>query len=163
RQMVSTGNFHAGALALACESLALALAQVAQAAQQRVLRLLEPRTSGLPQGLTTHADRAGLGPLSLTLSTACSEIRLLAMPASLHGQPLADGVEDVGPQTPLVVSRLAHLVARLGDVVAIELLTAAQACDLREQPLWAPAVARLYLAVRETSPTLDDDRPLGRE
>ena len=60
--MVSNGNFHVAALALAFEGLGLAVAQLALAAAQRVLRLLEPRRSGLPLGLTRRDDRAGLVP-----------------------------------------------------------------------------------------------------
>jgi histidine ammonia-lyase len=161
--MVSTGNFHTAALALAFESLGLALAQAALAATQRVLRLLEPRRSDLPLSLTRRADRAGLFPLGITLSATWAEIRALAAPALLDGLTLADGVEDHAPQTPFVVAKTARLAALASRVTAIEMLVAAQAVDLRGDLPCAAPLRRLHAAVRETSAPLDDDRPLGGE
>jgi histidine ammonia-lyase len=162
-RMVSNGNFHVAALALAFEGLGLALAQLALAAAQRVLRLLEPRRSGLPLGLTRRADRAGLVPLGITLSHTWAELRALAAPVLLDGLPLADGVEDHAPQAPAVVAKTARLVALAARITAIELLVAAQAVDLRGIALTSEPLRALHAAVRETSATLDDDRPVGGE
>ena len=161
--MVSNGNFHVAALALAFEGLGLALAQLALAAAQRVLRLLEPRRSGLPLGLTRRDDRAGLGPLGITLSHTWAELRALAAPVLLDGLPLADGVEDHAPQGPAVVAKTDRLLALAARVTAIELLVAAQAVDLRGSTLASEPLRALHAAVRATSATVDDDRPLGGE
>jgi histidine ammonia-lyase len=161
--LVSNGNFHVAALALAFEGLGLAVAQLALAAAQRVLRLLEPRRSGLPLGLTTRGDRAGLVPLGITLSHTWAELRALAAPVLLDGLPLADGVEDHAPQAPAVVAKTDGLVALACRITAIELVVAAQAVDLRGRSLTSEPLRALHAAVRDTSATVDDDRPLGAE
>src|SRR4051812_5510456 len=156
--LLSNGNFHVAALALAFEGLGLAVAQLALAAAQRVLRLLEPRRSGLPLGLTTRDDRAGLVPLGITLSHSWAELRALAAPVLLDGLSLADGVEDHAPQAPAVVAKTARLVALAARITAIELLVAAQAVDLRGTDLTSEPLRALQAAVRETSAGVDDDR-----
>jgi histidine ammonia-lyase len=164
-EMRSTGNFHTAAVALAAEGLGLGLAQLAASAVQRVARLLEPRTSGLPLGLTPRDDggRTGLGPLGLPLTALWAEIRQLASPACLEPVALADGIEDHVPHTPVVLQKTARLVAAVARVVAIELVVAAQAVDLRDGVRLPEPLAALHAAVRDDVAFLDDDRPLGVE
>jgi histidine ammonia-lyase len=164
REMRSTGNFHTAAVALAAEGLGLALAQLASSALQRVARLLEPRHSGLPLGLTpSGGDRTGLGPLGLPLTALWAEIRRHAAPACLEPVSLADGIEDHAPHTPAVLQKTAQLVAAAARVVAIELAVAAQAVDLRGDVTLRPPLAAVHGAVRAEVAFVDDDRPLGTE
>jgi histidine ammonia-lyase len=163
-EMLSNGNFHSAALALACEGACLALAQLGWLAIQRTQRLLDGRSSGLAPSLTPiGADRVGVGVLTVPLMQIHSELRHLALPAALDTPAVADGVEDHAGGALLAARKLARVVDRLERVIAIELAVAAQAIDLRGSALAAPAMAALHGAVRSVVATLDDDRPLGAE
>jgi histidine ammonia-lyase len=86
-----------------------------------------------------------------------------ANPASLDFLPVSEGVEDHATMALGAVERLADMLERIRYVVAIELLVAAQAIDLRELPpasLGAGSRAA-YAGVRDIVPMLEDDRPLG--
>jgi histidine ammonia-lyase len=98
-----------------------------------------------------------------TLSALYNEIRHDANPATLDSLPVSEAVEDHAPMAPYVVAKTAAIVAKLQYLVAIELLAAAQAVDLRELPQGAlgQGTQAAYAAVRACVPRLDCDRPLG--
>ncbi|HZS82892.1 MAG TPA: aromatic amino acid ammonia-lyase [Stellaceae bacterium] len=164
-RIVSTGNFHTAALALAFDTLALALVPVADLAAGRMMKLMQPEASGLPKFLTpVGGDRAGFAPVQKTIAALCAECRLRANPASLDFTAVANGVEDHAPQTPLVLRKAEELLAALRRLLAIELMLAAQAVDLRTPPpVLGPPLAAAQAAIRALVPRLDEDRSLGPE
>jgi histidine ammonia-lyase len=163
-RIVSTGNFHTGALALAFDSLALALVPVADLSAGRSMKLMLPEASGLPKFLTAiGGNRAGFAPVQKTIAALRAECRHSANPASLDFMAVANGVEDHSPQTPLVLRKAGALLDALHHIVAIELMVAAQAIDLRPPERLGPAVAAAHAAIRTRVPRLDDDRVLGPE
>ncbi len=164
-RILSTGNFHTGALALAADTLALALVPVADLVVGRTMKLMLPEASGLAKFLTPiGGNRAGFAPVQKTLAALRAECRHCANPASLDFTPVANGVEDHSPQTPLTLRKAASLCQSLRALLAIELMVAAQAIDLRDPApaLGAPAAAA-HGAIRARVPRLDDDRSLGGE
>jgi histidine ammonia-lyase len=164
-RILSTGNFHTGALALACDTLALALVPVADLAAGRTMKLMLPEASGLAKFLTPiGGNRAGFAPVQKTIAALRAECRHRANPASLDFTPVANGVEDHSPQTPLTLRKAAELCHALRRLVAIELMVAAQAIDLSDPPpvLGAP-LAAAHGAIRARVARLDDDRSLGGE
>jgi histidine ammonia-lyase len=163
-RIVSTGNFHTGALALAFDSLALALLPIADISAGRAMKLMLPEASGLPRFLTpVGGNRAGFAPVQKTISALRAECRHGANPASLDFMPVANGVEDHSPQTPLVLRKAGTLLAALRHLLAIEAMVAAQAIDLRPPARLAPAVAAAHAAIRARVPRLEEDRVLGPE
>ncbi|HEX6138588.1 MAG TPA: aromatic amino acid lyase [Casimicrobiaceae bacterium] len=162
--MLSHGNFHLPAFTLAFDAAAIALAQAASLAAERVIRFMSPAFTDLPLQLTRHGPaHSGFATLQKTLTALWSEVRHLANPASLDFLPVSEGVEDHAPMAPCTVEKLASMLERLRYVVAIEMLVAAQAIDLRElDPGTLGAGARAaHARVRETVAMLDVDRPLG--
>ena len=163
-RIVSTGNFHTGALALAFDTLALALVPVADISAGRAMKLMLPESSGLPKFLTpVGGNRAGFAPVQKTIAALCAECRYHANPASLDFTPVANGVEDHSPQTPLVLRKAGTLLGALRHLLAIELMVAAQAIDLRPPSRLGAATAAAYAAIRARVPRLDEDRVLGPE
>lgn len=161
-EIQSTANFHTPAIALAFDTLAIALHHVATASAYRSLKLMTGRSSGLPNFLTPAGGAAaGLVPLQKTISALHAEIRLKATPASLDGIAVSDGVEDLTPQTALTIRKLAEQVELLRLLVAIEALTGAQACDLRAGGELGEAAAVLRARVRGAVPALAEDRESG--
>ena len=162
--MLSNGNFHVPALALAFDTAAIALAQAASLAAQRVVRFMTPVMTGLPLQLTRHGPgHSGFATLQKTLSVLWSDIRLRANPGSLDGLIVSEGIEDHATMAIGTVEKLGEALERARYVIAIEMLVAAQAIDLRAlSPQRIGAGARVaYRTIRDVVPVLDADRPLG--
>lgn len=164
QEMISTGNFHTPALALAFDTLGLAFAQVANLAVNRVHRLLTERFSALPTGLTTrNMTRVGFAAATKTLEALAVEIRHLANPVSADQRASADNVEDDTTNAPYAVAKTARIVERLRLLTAFELIVAAQAVELAKVERLGRGTEAAYRAVRALVPPLDEDRPLGAE
>ncbi len=164
REILSSGNFHTPALALALETLCQALAQVAALSVSRSARLLTERYSGLPANLTRHgASRSGFTPLLKPAEALLQEIRHNALPAPMELRWAADGVEDDLTNTPLAGRKAAESLRRLRLILAVELMIAAQAVDLAEVTRLGAGTAAAQRAVRALVPPLDEDRPLGQD
>jgi histidine ammonia-lyase len=162
--ILSTGNFHTTALALALDALAIALAQVGALSAARAQRLLSGKLTELPDNLIAgDGASSGFAPLAKTGQALMAEIRLLAQPASIDPRMGAEGVEDDSSNAPLGVRKLSDILERMRPLLAIEIIEAAQAIDLRRPARMGKGPEAAYALVRSVSPRLDADRPLGAE
>jgi histidine ammonia-lyase len=163
-EMLSTVNFDTTALALSFESVGLAAAHAAALAVFRVSKLMSPVHAELPRFLTSHGgSRTGFATAQKTAAALESDIRRLAQPAGAMAAPVADGVEDYAPMTPLVIAKTRDIARRLARLAAVELVVAAQAIDLRGTIRLGRGTKLAHAFVRGRVPRLDDDRPMGRE
>jgi histidine ammonia-lyase len=164
REILSTGNFQTPALALALDTLALALAQVAGLMLSRAVKLLTERLSGLPANLTTKGPtRSGFAPLLKSGEALNAEIRHLANPVPVEPRWTADGVEDDITNAPLAGKKAAEILARLRLLCAMELIVAAQAVELAKVERLGRGGAIAQAMVRRIVPPLDEDRPTGAD
>ncbi|RAZ90773.1 histidine ammonia-lyase [Mesorhizobium hawassense] len=160
--VLSTGNFHTASLALAFETLGLAIAQCAAACAARFIQLTGSGRNGLPKYLSpVGGASAGFVPLQKTVTAILAAIRQKANPVMLDFLPVSEGVEDHATQTPLAIAKCAEMIALWRRLVALELMAAAQAIDLREGLVLAPATGVIHAAVRAHVAALKEDRPLG--
>ena len=164
-RVAPTGNFHTPLLALACDQVALAVAQTAAASVARLQRFLEPGLSGLPENLTRHgAGRAGFAPTVKTAQALLANIHHAAAPLSVDSRMGAASVEDHSTNAFTCALRLIDIVDWYRHVLAIEALAAAQACDLLGDDLvLGESVSALRACIRDVSPALDDDRALSTD
>lgn len=161
-EIVSSGNFHTPALALAFDTLALALTQTAAVSAERMRRLLDPGVSGLPANLSPYGpERSGFAPLVKTAQALVAEIRLLSTPVCIDPRQGADAVEDDSTNASLGARRLTTMLTRLRQLLAVEAVVAAQAVDLAAPAALGRGPEFLHRAIREVVPTLTDDRPHG--
>jgi histidine ammonia-lyase len=161
-EIVSTGNFHVPALALALDAVAIAVAQVATTVAERQARLKSSRLSGLPANLVTGgATHSGFAPLSKTAQALKVEIRHLAAPLAIHSTVGADGVEDDSTSATQAALRLRDQLQRLRLLIAVELVVAAQAVELAAPERMGAGAAAALACVRELVAPLAEDRPLG--
>jgi histidine ammonia-lyase len=131
-----SGNFHAAALGLGLDALAIAFAQVGNLSATRLHRLLDARFSGLNDQLAADPGRqTGLVFLHKAALGYAAENRMLAAPATVHAGDGSAGQEDVQAFAPLAAGKLGRLLDNLELLLASELLAAAQARHLREAPL----------------------------
>ena len=163
-EMISNGNFQAPLLGIALDAVARALAGLATASLARIARLLSPAMSGLPRFLSLGgSESAGFAPLMKPAEALVGEIVQFANPAPMANSASAEGVEDILTHTPISALKLLRLTDKLNHLIAIELLTAVQAVELAEPERIAPRLVEACEKVREVSPALEQDRPLGRE
>jgi histidine ammonia-lyase len=162
--MLSNGNFHVPALALAIDALAIALAHVTLAAVERAIKFMSPAFTDLPLQLTRHGPaQSGFATSQKTLTALASEIRLRANPASVDFLPVSERVEDHATMALGGVEKLAEAIERARYVAAIEWVIAAQAVDLRDfgEEGMGHGARAMQRALRAHVTVLDDDRPLG--
>jgi histidine ammonia-lyase len=161
-EILSSGNFHTPALALAYDTLALALTQTAAVSAERMRRLLEPAVSGLPANLSPYGpERSGFAPLVKTAQALVAEVRMLSVPVCTDPRQGADAVEDDSTNAALGARRLTTMLGRLRQLLAVEAVVAAQAVDLAAPATLGRGPEFLYRAIRKVVPTLSDDRPHG--
>ncbi len=166
-RILAVGNFDALPLAAALDLARIALAPVLASACERTLKLLQRPLSGLPEGLAVREGIAedGLAEFGIAMQAIVAEARLLAQPVSfeLISSTQAEGIEDRMTLAPLAARRVAELVELGARAVAIELVIAAQALDLRgSRPLGA-GTARAYEAVRALVPPLRAGEPIPQD
>ena len=162
--VMSTGNFHTASLSLAFETLGLAIAQCAAACAARFIQLTGSGRNGLPKYLSPIGGAsAGFVPLQKTVTAIMAAIRHKANPVMLDFLPVSEGVEDHATQTPLAVVKCTEMIVLWRRLIALELMAAAQAVDLRDGLALAPATGAIHAAVRAHAAMLKEDRPLGTD
>jgi histidine ammonia-lyase len=161
----STGNFHGEPLAFAADFLAIAAAEVGAIAERRVDRMLDPhRSEGLPPFLAEEPGvNSGLMVAQYTAAALVADNRRLAAPASVDSIPTSGMQEDHVSMGWGAALKLRTVLDNLGHILAVELLAAARALDLRKplEPSSATAAVRdlLRTEVRGVGP----DRVLAPE
>jgi histidine ammonia-lyase len=142
----SVGNFHGAPLAHACDLLAIVVADVASMSERRTDRFLDPsRSHGLPPFLADEPGvDSGLMIAQYTAAALVAECRRLAVPASTDSIPTSAMQEDHVSMGWSAARKLRVALGLLGQVIAVELVTAARGLDLRAplQPARATAAVR---------------------
>jgi histidine ammonia-lyase len=131
--IVSGGNFHGAPLALALDYLSIALCQLAGISERRTERLLNPSLNeGLPAFLASKPGmESGLMMAQVTAAALIAELRVLASPASTGSIPTSGNQEDFVSMGMTSALKLEQAVTLARMVLAIELLTATRALDIR--------------------------------
>ena len=161
--MLSGGNFHGQAAAMALDVLAIAMTNLAVMSERRIDRLVHPDLNeGLPPFLTTTAGvSSGFMMAQVTAAAITSECKILAHPASVDTIPTDGSKEDVVPMAMGAATKLRRILHNLQHVLAIELMCAAQGLEFRRPLRGGVGVERAYASVRVLVPALADDRVLG--
>jgi histidine ammonia-lyase len=149
----SNGNFHGAPVGYVLDFLAIAVADLASIAERRTDRFLDvARSHGLPPFL---ADDPGVDSghmiAQYTSAGIVSELKRLAAPASVDSIPSSAMQEDHVSMGWSAARKLRRAVDGLTRVLAIELLTAARALDLRSPLTPAPATAAVVAGLRAQS------------
>ena len=136
-RVISGGNFHGEPVALALDFAKLAVAELGSISERRTALLLDPRLNGgLPAFLTPDPGRnSGLMLLQYTAAALVSENKVLAHPASVDSIPTSANQEDHVSMGSIAARHARSVLANVEQVVAIELICAAQALDLRRARL----------------------------
>ena len=164
--VASCGNFHGAPVAYAADFLAIALADVASIAERRVDRLLDrTRSHGLPAFLAGDPGvDSGLMLAQYSAAALVADSKRLATPASVDSIPTSAMQEDHVSMGWAAGTKLRRVVANITRVVAIELMTAARALELRAPLQPSPATAAVLEGIRAAGvPGVGPDRYLAPE
>lgn len=162
-EVYSQAHAVGAALALALDSLGTASALIGADSERRTDRLVNPLVSGLPAFLAAEGGVfSGFMILQYTAAALAAENRRLAVPASLDGGITSALQEDILTHATPAATKLLQILENLETLLAIELLTAAQAYDVGPQDATrAPQTDGLYQRIRAIVPAYRDDRPLN--
>lgn len=163
--VLSGGNFHGEILAIAMDYLALALTELGNISERRVMRLTDEASNAhvLPPFLIKHGGlNSGFMLTQYTAAALASENKVLAHPASVDTIPTSANVEDHVSMGCTAARQALQILKNVERILAIELMAAAQGVDFRKEVL-GPA-ARLgqgtqvaYELIRGRVPFLEND------
>ncbi len=155
----SCGNFHGAPLGFACDFLAIAISELSAIAERRTDRLLDAsRSYGLPPFLTTDAGvNSGLMITQYTQAAMAAENKRLAVPASVDSLPTSAMQEDHVSMAWGAARKLRRSIDNLRRILAVELVCAGAALDLRAplRPARGTGAARDVLRTRVARPGPD--------
>ncbi len=131
--VISGGNFHGEPIAIGLDVAKLGLAELGSISERRTAQLVDPRLNGgLPAFLGTGSGlESGLMVLQYTAAALVSENKVLAHPASVDSIPTSANQEDHVSMGPIAGRHARMVLDHVATVIAIELLCAARALDLR--------------------------------
>lgn len=161
----SNGNFHGAPVAYVLDFLAIAVADLGSIAERRTDRALDKsRSAGLPPFLADDAGvDSGLMIAQYTQAALVSENKRLASPASVDSIPSSAMQEDHVSMGWSAARKLRTAVTNLTHIIAIELVTAARAIELRAPLTPSPVSAKIIKALRSSVPGPGADRYLSPE
>jgi histidine ammonia-lyase len=158
------GNFHGQPVALAMDFLAIALSEIANISERRIERLVNPLLSGLPAFLTNNLGlNSGLMIAQYTAASLVSENKTLSHPASVDSIPTSANKEDHVSMGTISARKCRQVLYNTENVIAIELLCAAQALDLFTNLKAGAGSMKAYGVVRKHIPHLEGDRIISND
>lgn len=156
--IISGGNFHGQPLALALDFAAMAIAELGSISERRTY-LLSLGSDGLPTLLTANpGTNSGFMILQYTAAALVSQNKVLCHPASVDSIPTSLGQEDHVSMGSISAVKLLEVLENTEQVLAIELMSAAQALDFRAPLVSGRGAAAAHAAVRARAKHVDADR-----
>ncbi|MBX3266186.1 MAG: histidine ammonia-lyase [Acidobacteria bacterium] len=164
-EVISGGNFHGEPLALAFDYLTIALAELGNISERRIMRLTDESSNAhvLPAFLTEHGGlNSGFMIVQYTAAALCTENKVLAHPASVDTIPSSANVEDHVSMGATAALKLRQVAENLANILSIELFCAAQGVDLRkarigEEKRLGAGTQEIYEGIRRRVPFIGRD------
>ncbi len=159
--IISGGNFHGQPLALAMDSAAIAIAEIASIAERRIYLLLRG-LDGLPTVLVNDSGiNSGFMIPQYTAASLVSHNKVLCHPASVDSIPSCLGQEDHVSMGSISAIKLLEVLNNVEQVLAIEAFTAAQALDFRKPLKAGRGVEAAHQEIRKRVSHKDADEFFG--
>lgn len=163
-KVVSGGNFHGEALALCMDYLAMGLSELANIAERRVEKMMNPTFSDLPAFLIKESGlNSGLMIAHVTMAALASENKYLCHPASIDSIPTSTDKEDHVSMGVTSGRKLHEVLKNLKQCLAIELLCNTQGLDLLRPLTSTNAVEAVYTLIRQHVETIKQDRVFAKD
>lgn len=157
--ILSGGNFHAEPVAMAADMLAIAVSEVGSLSERRTALLVDRNLSNLPPFLVENGGvNSGFMLAQVTAAALASENKTLAHPASIDSLPTSANQEDHVSMATFAARRLEDIAENVANIVAIELLGAAQGMDFRRPLKSSETLEKTHEMLREKVGFYDEDR-----
>lgn len=164
-EVISGGNFHGEPLALSMDYLAIALTELGNISERRIMKLNDRATNDetLPAFLTEKGGlNSGFMIVQYTAAALCSENKVFSHPASADTIPSSANVEDHVSMGVTSVLKLRRIVENLEYILALELFCAAQGIDFRKKQIGAgkslgSGTQKIYDRIRSRVPFIKKD------
>jgi histidine ammonia-lyase len=161
QEYFAAGNFHGQGIGMAVDFLCIAMSEVANLSERHTNRLLNPTLSGLPDFLVEGKGlNSGLMVAQYTAAALVSENKVLSHPASVDSISVSADQEDHVSMGPIAVRKCTEILKNVQTVLAIEMMSAAQAFEFHEGRRPGQGTAIAYDLIRQKVPRLEDDRVL---
>jgi histidine ammonia-lyase len=159
-KIISAGNFHGQPLALVMDFLAIALSELGSISERRTYQLISG-VRDLPNYLVANPGiNSGLMIPQYTAASLVSQNKQLCSPASVDSIVSSNGQEDHVSMGANSATKLYRIVNNLYSILAIELITAAQALTFRRPLKTSPSLESFVNTFRQHVPFIEDDRVL---
>ena len=156
---IEGGNFHGQPIALAMDFMGIALSELANVSERRIERMVNGALSGLPRFLAKNGGlNSGLMIAQYTAASLVSENKVLSHPASVDSIPTSANQEDHNSMGSIAAQKCYRIMRNLQSVLAIELLTAAQAVEFHKPLTCGIGTGIAYNEIRKSVPPLEKDR-----
>lgn len=155
----SGGNFHGQPVAIAMDTLGIAMAEYANISERRIERLVNPTLSGLPGFLTpVEGLCCGFMVPQYAAAAVVSENKVLAHPASVDSIPTSANQEDHVSMGTIAARKARTIIGHAQYVLGIELICASQAVDFKEPEKLGVGSRKAYDVLREKVTFMKEDR-----
>jgi histidine ammonia-lyase len=166
KEIISCSNFEVTSVALAFETIALAISHVSRLSCYRMIKLGDPAFSRLPRFLSPNENLVhAFGEIQKSFALLDTEIRHLSNPSTVDYLSLAGDIEDHASNLPHIAQRLKRMVDNLSYILGMEMMHGAQAITMRKQKnaelKFAPATEAAYVVYRTVVSSYDKDRALS--
>ncbi|MBA3634511.1 MAG: histidine ammonia-lyase [Acidobacteria bacterium] len=163
--VISGGNFHGEPLALAFDYLAIALSEIGNISERRIMRLTDENSNAhvLPAFLAENGGlNSGFMLVQYTAAALATENKILSHPASVDTIPSSANVEDHVSMGVTSVLKLRQITENLEQILALELFCAAQGIDFRKKEIGAAkslgnGTKKAYNLIRRRVPFIEKD------
>jgi len=163
-KVISGGNFHGQPIALAMDFLKIAVAELASISERRIERLVNPQLNDLPAFLSPQPGlQSGAMILQYTAASLVSENKTFAHPASVDSIPSSGNQEDHVSMGTIASRHAYQIIQNTRNVLAIEMICALQAVELRGVDHMSPVTGRIFAEARLITPAITKDRVFAHD
>lgn len=163
--IISGGNFHGEPIAISMDYLAIAITELGNISERRIMRLTDDASNlhVLPAFLTKNGGlNSGFMITQYTAAALATENKVLAHPASVDTIPTSKNVEDHVSMGNTACLKTHQILENVEHILSIELLAAAQGVDFRKEIQGATATlgagtAPVYALIRSQVPFITED------
>jgi histidine ammonia-lyase len=161
-EVISGGNFHAEPVAIAADTMAIAISEIGALSERRIALLVDSKMSSLPAFLVPEPGlNSGFMIAQVTAAALASENKAMAFPGSVDSLPTSANQEDHVSMATYAARRTIEMADNTAGIVAVELLAAAQGIDLRKPIGTSPKLNDALIALRAKVAFWDQDREMA--
>lgn len=163
-KVISGGNFHGQPIAFAMDFLGIAMAELGNISERRVERLVNPQLNDLPAFLSPEPGlQSGAMIMQYAAASLVSENKVFAHPASVDSIPSSANQEDHVSMGTIGSRHAYQIITNCRGVLAIELICAMQATQIRGVKRMALKTRDMYEQGRMIVPSITKDRVFSKD